>query len=76
MFELSISVSIPDFDKHPVEVDCPYCKLHTWVTMGEIRRRDISICRGCHRNIILEDYLGSFQRSIRNIQNQLRNFGK
>lgn len=67
---------MPDFDKYSIEVDCPYCKLDTWVTIGEIKRNDFTICRGCHRNIILEDHLGSVTRGFRNIHDLLKNLGK
>ncbi len=76
MFSISLHINIPDFDRIPIEIDCPICGLHTWVTIGEVRRRDFTICRGCHANIMLEDHLGSVHRSFRNIQHTLETFGR
>lgn len=61
-FSLSINVNIPDLDRISFEVECPLCSLHTWIRLGEFRRRDFVICRGCHANMILEDHLGGFHR--------------
>ncbi|MGD0220674.1 MAG: hypothetical protein ABSC73_09515 [Acidimicrobiales bacterium] len=72
-FSFSIKViNIPDLDRHQIEVKCPVCMLHTWVKLGEIRRRDFVICRGCHANILLEDYLGSVHRSVRSFEQMLK----
>ena len=76
MVTLSIKVSIPDFDRIPIEVPCPLCGLHTWVTLGAIRRRDFAICRGCHANIMLIDHLGGFQRFVRDTEHTLNSIGR
>lgn len=75
MVSISIQVDIPNFDRVPIEIPCPICELHTWVTIGEIRRRDFTICRGCHANILLEDHLGSMHRSIRQLEKALKSLG-
>ena len=75
-FSFSIKVSIPDLDRHPIEVECPVCQLHTWVKLGEIRRRDFVICRGCHANILLEDHLGQVHRFVRSFEQMLQGMGK
>jgi len=75
MFSISIEVNLPEFDKIPIEVPCPICELHTWVTLGSIRRRDFAICRGCHTNILLEDHLGSVHRTIKNIEGVFKDIG-
>jgi len=64
MFSISFSlkVNIPDLDRLSIEVECPMCQLHTWVRLGEFRRRDFVICRGCHANIVLADHLGGLHR--------------
>ena len=76
MFSIEMSIEAPDFDKHTIEIQCPYCELHTWVRLGEIRRREITICRGCHANIRLEDHMGQFQRFIRKFEKMISNFGR
>jgi hypothetical protein len=75
MVPISIKVSIPDFDRIPIEVPCPICELHTWVRLGEIRRRGFAICRGCHANILLEDHLGGVHRFVRSTEQVFRAFG-
>jgi hypothetical protein len=72
MFSISIKVTIPNLDKRVIEVPCPVCKLHTWVRLGEIRRRDFAICRGCHANILLVDHLGQLHRFTRSFARILR----
>jgi hypothetical protein len=76
MISISIKVQIPDFDRISTEVPCPRCGLHTWVKLGEIRRRDFAICRGCHANILLEDHLGGVQRFIRDTERTLEALGR
>ena len=68
----STKTKIPNLDRCEVEIECPICRLHSWVRLGEIRRRDFLICRGCHANILLEDHLGSLQKIIRTIEKKLR----
>lgn len=76
MIELSFEITIPDFSRHELEVECPLCDLHNWTTFGQVQRRDFLICRGCNCNIFLEDHLGSVQRSIKGIEKALRQLGK
>ena len=75
MISFSIKIQLPNLDKHPIEIPCPICKLHTWVTFGEIKRGDFVICRGCHANIILIDHLGKVKRFEQDLIRTLQNFG-
>lgn len=68
MFSLSITVSFPDLDRQWIDLSCPRCRLETAVALGEIRRCEIIICRGCHANIYLQDHLGSYHRAKRQIE--------
>lgn len=74
MFSFSIKVELPNLDKHPIEIQCPFCKLHTWVWFGEIKRGDFAICRGCHANICLIDHLGQVKRAERSLMRLLQSF--
>lgn len=76
MVSISLEVSVPHFDRVPIEVPCPICGLHTWVKLGEIRGRDFAICRGCHANILLEDHLGGVHRFMRDTERVLSVFGE
>jgi hypothetical protein len=75
MFSFSLEIQIPNLDKHPIEVPCPNCELHTWVTLGEIKRGDFAICRGCHANILLIDHLGKVKQFEQKLVRILENFG-
>jgi hypothetical protein len=72
MIDVSIHIEIPNLDRRYMEVPCPVCRIQTWVTFGEIRRRGYAICRGCHANIRLEDHLGSLHRALRRIKSALK----
>jgi hypothetical protein len=75
MISLSFSIKVinfPDLDRHPIEVKCPVCQLHTWAKLGEVRRRDFVICRGCHANILLDDHLGQVHRFVRSFEEMLK----
>lgn len=60
MFKISVSVTVPNLDKHQMSVTCPLCDLDTPTTLGAIRLGDTIVCRGCHSNIKLEDHLGGY----------------
>ncbi|MAH00139.1 MAG: hypothetical protein CMK73_05325 [Pseudomonadales bacterium] len=72
MLKLSIQIEIPNLDRIEVEVLCPRCKLSTYVLLGEIRRRDYVICRGCYSTINLIDHMGSFDRAKKRITKMLK----
>lgn len=74
MFNTSIKVDMPDFDRHEIEIDCPLCRLGNWTTLGAIRRRDYLVCRGCHSNILLEGHLGSVHRFTAQFKNMFKEF--
>lgn len=76
MIEIKVTGSSINFDKDEIEIECPQCRLETWVSFGEIMRNDFTICRGCHSNIILEDHLGGFKKGIKTIEKLLNNFGR
>jgi transposase-like protein len=56
------SIEMPDFDKWEFELSCPICRLDNTITMGQVRREEYFICRGCHNNIKAIDQLGDIQR--------------
>ena len=76
------SLSI-DIDNHKIDIHCPSCHFFNTVTLKQVRLRDVVICRGCKANISLEDHLNmtrktirSFQRAMRQIEEQLAKIGK
>ncbi len=76
MFELTVSVQIPELDRQGIEIDCPVCALETRVTLGEIRLGGVTICRGCHANVWLEDYLGEYHRCRKRFIEIFEAFGR
>jgi len=68
---ITISGSLESFDRHEIEIECSRCRLNTWVTLAQIRRRDFTICRGCHWTISLQDHLGSVHRAVRGLDDAL-----
>ena len=73
MISFSIEVKIPNMDRRSIEIPCPHCGLHTWTTIGHVKRREFIVCRGCHWNIHLEDKDASMLRAIRRIRRSLKN---
>jgi len=72
--EISFEFSVPNFDRKEIEIDCPKCKLGNWAQLGQIKRREYLICRGCHLNILLEDHLGSVQMALNKLNRIFEGF--
>lgn len=72
---LSISAKLEgnwDIDGCEVEIDCPRCQFANPIWLKQIRLRDVIICRGCKRNIQLEDQMNTFRKARENIDRQMR----
>jgi len=76
MLSLQVKVHFPDLDRRVIDVPCPRCELETPVQLGEIRRGEIIICRGCHANVYLEDHLGGVHRMRSRLKRTLDQPGK
>jgi len=68
--------------KHPVNIECPFCSFLNRVTLKEVKLNNVSICRGCKKNIRLIDQfytvkkaLRSFSRSIKKFEEELSKLG-
>jgi hypothetical protein len=72
MFKLTVSVKIPNLDKHWIRIPCPVCDLETPATLGAVRLGDVIVCRGCHANIRLQDHLGTLHRFERRLVRTLQ----
>lgn len=44
-----------DFEKKSFEFQCPECNFYNTALLKQVINRDRVICRGCKKNIILED---------------------
>jgi hypothetical protein len=70
VIKFEVSFQAPDTDKWGVEFPCPICKLETPITLGQIRREEYFICRGCHSTIKAIDHMGGIHQ-IRGIMGNL-----
>lgn len=61
-----------NLDKLGVELDCPKCDFQNTITIKQVRINDVIICRGCKRNIKLEDYMRTTQKVVRSVNRSLR----
>lgn len=76
MFSIKLTISIPDLDRHWIEIPCARCRLETAVTLGEVRLGGFTICRGCHANVHLVDDMASYHRIKRRFENIFSRFGR
>lgn len=63
-----------DISKQNIDFPCPSCGRQNTVTLAQVSRQAIVTCTGCRENIKLKDNNGSANRSIRDINNAMRNF--
>jgi transposase-like protein len=61
-----------DLGKQSVIVECPACHFTSRVTLKQVRMRDVVICRGCKRNIQLEDQMKTVKKAIRDLGRAMR----
>lgn len=73
MIKISVSVGTFNLDRLRTDIPCPRCRLETNVKLGEIRRRDYIVCRGCYWNIHLVDHMSSVHRAQKKINKMLKN---
>jgi phage FluMu protein Com len=71
-----------DLAKHAVNIKCPSCSFLNRVTLKQVKANNVSICRGCKKNIRLTDHfytvrkaLRSFSRSIKEFEEELSKLG-
>jgi len=76
MLSISVSATFPDLSHIELQVPCPICRVSTPVTMGRIRRQEMTICRGCHANVSLVDARASARRSQQKLERSFRDIAK
>lgn len=59
-------------DNQIVEIECPKCKFKTKVRLKQVRVNDIVICRGCKRNVQLQDHRRSFHKAEQLLRRKLQ----
>lgn len=70
--KITLTYSLPDIDKMEIQFPCPNCKLNTSITLGQVRREEYFICRGCHATVRAIDHMGGVQQLKRKMNNLLR----
>ncbi len=72
MLTIQMSFQVPNIDEWDFEYPCPICRLETTVTLGQVRREEYFICRGCHSTIKIIDQLGDVQHLKQSIEGIFR----
>ena len=57
-----------ELDNAPIEILCPKCGFYNKIRLKQVRLRDVIICRGCKRNINLDDHMNEIRRARRKIK--------
>ena len=60
-----------DLDLIEVNIDCPLCNFKNEIFLKNIRLKDVIICRGCKKNIQLNDHMNTFRKAKRDIERQI-----
>lgn len=61
-----------DLEREEVPIECPECEFVLPATLRQVRIRNIVICRGCKRNVQLEDHLNEVRVGLRGIQQSFK----
>lgn len=67
---------MPDFDKQTIDFKCPECGFYNKATLKQVRLQDVIICRGCKKNIHLQDKNKSVSKMVHNLNQTMKNLGK
>ena len=60
-----------DLDNANIEFPCQKCGFYNKIRLKQARLRDVIICRGCKRNIILDDHMNEIRKARMEINNML-----
>lgn len=62
-----------DLDKQSIDFQCPHCEFWNSALLGQVRLRDVVICRGCKANIRLDDHMNEYRKAARALAQALGN---
>jgi hypothetical protein len=65
-----------DIDSFEIEIECPQCGFYNPICMKQARLLDVIICRGCKRNIQLNDSMNTVRKARRQILEQFNEMKK
>lgn len=60
-----------NLDRIELDISCPRCRFDNSVFYRQARLRDVIICRGCKRNIQLDDHMNECRKARRRINASL-----
>ncbi|MBD1395125.1 IS1 family transposase [Mucilaginibacter glaciei] len=63
-----------DISKQNIDIGCPQCGRNNSVTLAQVAQQATITCAGCRRRITLKDKNGSAGKSVRDINNAIRDF--
>ena len=63
-----------DLDKFNIEILCPKCGFYNEIRFKQARLRDVVICRGCKRNIHLDDHMNECRNARTKIRKVMQEF--
>ena len=65
-----------NIDSFEIEIACHRCDFYNPIWMKQARLRDTIICRGCKRNIHLDDNMNTVRKARRRILEQFNEMKK
>lgn len=63
-------------DNTPLSVPCPECEFENDFTFKQARLRDVLICRGCNRNLQLDDQMNECKKAARQVEALMNKFAR
>jgi DNA-directed RNA polymerase subunit RPC12/RpoP len=60
-----------NLDRKRIYIHCPRCNFWARPFLRQIRHRETIVCAGCKANIRLDDHLGSFRKTQRQVNRAL-----
>jgi transcription elongation factor Elf1 len=63
-----------DISRQNIAFDCPQCGRKNSVTLAQVASQATITCAWCRQQITLKDKNGSASKSVRDINNAMRNF--
>lgn len=59
-------------DNAEVNIPCPKCDFFNDIFFKQARLRDVIICRGCKRNIQLDDQMNECRKAVRMLDRAIK----
>jgi hypothetical protein len=63
-----------DIGRKEIEIQCPECRFYNPTFIRQARHRDVIICRGCKRNIRLNDHMNEVREADRQLRKAFEDF--